>query len=122
MVLTDSDVHLEVESEPPRRTSAIVISGTSGVGKGYMIEQFLCQLGNRVGLCVNHTSCEPRNGEREGLHYYFRSWKEMETEIAGGDFLGYAEVNDNSSSPLCDRSAGGCSYWGTPGETTAHST
>jgi AcrR family transcriptional regulator len=45
-----------------------------------------------VGLCVSHTSREPRSGEREGLHYYFRSREEMVAEIARGGFLEYAEV------------------------------
>ena len=93
MVSTDADVQREVEAEPPRR--AIVISGPSGVGKGCIIVQLPCQLGSRVDLCVSHTSREPRSGEREGLHYYFRSREEMEAEIAGGGFLEYAEVHGN---------------------------
>ncbi len=44
---------------------------------------------------MSHTSREPRSGEREGLHYYFRSREEMEAEIAGGGFLEYAEVHGN---------------------------
>ena len=56
-----------------------------------MIEQLLCQLGSRVGLCVSHTSREPRSGEREGLHYYFKSRE----EIARGGCLEYTEVHGN---------------------------
>jgi guanylate kinase len=85
----------EVEGEPPRHAHAIVISGPSGVGKGFIIEQLLCQLDIRVGLCVSHTWREPRSGEREGFQYYFKSREEMEAEIAGGDFLEYAEVHGN---------------------------
>ena len=48
-----------------------------------------------MGLCVSHTSRERRSGEREGLHYYFRSREEMEAEIARGGFLEYAEVHGN---------------------------
>jgi len=95
MVSTDADVQREVEAEPPRRARAIVLSGPSGVGKGCIIEQLLCQLGRRVGLCVSHTWREPRSGEREGLHYYLRSREEMEAEIGGGGFLEYAEVHGN---------------------------
>ncbi len=42
---------------------------------------------------MNHTSREPRSGEREDLHYYSRSREEMEEEIGGGGFLEYAEVH-----------------------------
>ncbi len=97
MVSTDADVQREVEAEPPRHD--IVISGPSGVGKGCIIEQLLCQLGSRVGLCVSHTSREPRSGEREGLHYYLRSREEMVAEIARGGFLEYAEVHATCTPP-----------------------
>ncbi len=46
-------------------------------------------------LCAGHTWCERRSGEREGLHYYFRSREGMEAQIAGGGFLEYAEVHGN---------------------------
>jgi guanylate kinase len=90
MVSTGADVQREV---PPRRARAI--SGPSGVGKGCIIGQLLCQLGSRVGLCVSHTWRERRSGSREGLHYYLRSREEMQAEIAGGGFLEYAEVHGN---------------------------
>ncbi len=64
-------------------------------GLHHIIEQLLCQLGRRVGLCVSHTWRERRSGEREGLHYYLRSREEMEAEIGGGGFLEYAEVHGN---------------------------
>jgi len=92
MVSTDANVQREV---PPRRARAIVISGPSGVGKGYIIERLLCQLDSRVGLCVSHTWRERRSGSREGLHYYLRSREEMEAEVGGGGFLEYAEVHGN---------------------------
>ncbi len=68
---SDTDVQHEVEGETPHRARAIVISGSAGVGKGYIIEQLLCQLDSRVATVCGHTSREPRSGEREGLRYYF---------------------------------------------------
>jgi hypothetical protein len=77
MVSTDADVQREVEAEPPRRARAIVISGPSGVGKGCIIEQLLCQLGSRVA-----TVCEPhlaRTAERRARG------PALLLQVAGGD-------------------------------------
>lgn len=77
----------------------IVISGPSGAGKGTICKSFL-ERNNNVVLSVSATTRSPRNGEVEGINYYFMSKEEFKVKIEADDFLEYAEVYDN--------------YYGTP--------
>jgi len=47
-----------------------VISGPSGVGKGTVISQLLCQISD-LTLSVSATTRSPRDGEVDGTHYHF---------------------------------------------------
>ncbi|AGX42365.1 guanylate kinase [Clostridium saccharobutylicum] len=77
----------------------IVISGPSGAGKGTICKEFLDRHPD-VALSVSATTRSPRNGEVEGINYYFMSKEEFKEKIEVNDFLEYAEVYDN--------------YYGTP--------
>jgi guanylate kinase len=77
----------------------IVISGPSGAGKGTICKSFL-ERNKDVVLSVSATTRSPRNGEIEGINYYFMSKEEFKVKIEADDFLEYAEVYDN--------------YYGTP--------
>ncbi|MDR1092594.1 MAG: guanylate kinase [Clostridiales bacterium] len=72
----------------------IVISGPSGVGKGTIIER-LRKILPDVRKSVSVTTREPREGERDGQHYYFRTLTEYQQMIADGQFLETAEVYTN---------------------------
>ena len=70
----------------------IVISGPSGVGKGTIINHLkdIYQEENRkLYLSVSCTTRNPREGEIEGINYYFISEKEFKTRIKKHDFLEY---------------------------------
>ena len=77
----------------------IVLSGPSGSGKGTIIKSLLEQRGDTV-LSISMTTRDPRFGEQEGVHYFFRTREEFEQTIANDGFLEYAEYNGN--------------YYGTP--------
>lgn len=77
----------------------IVISGPSGAGKGTICKSFL-ERNKDVSLSVSATTRDPRNGEVEGVNYYFMSKESFKKKIDASDFLEYAEVYDN--------------YYGTP--------
>jgi guanylate kinase len=77
----------------------IVISGPSGAGKGTICKSFMDRNKN-VALSVSATTRAPRNGEVEGINYYFMTKEEFKDKIHTNDFLEYAEVYDN--------------YYGTP--------
>jgi len=69
----------------------IVISGPSGVGKGTVIEA-LRKLMSGLKKSISVTTREPREGEVDGVHYYFKTTREYQQMIADGQFLETAEV------------------------------
>ena len=79
--------------------SLIVLSGPSGAGKGTICNEVLKNNKN-VWLSISCTSRKPRNGEVDGVNYYFLSKDEFESKIENNGFLEYAIYNDN--------------YYGTP--------
>ena len=73
----------------------IVISGPSGVGKGTICKELIRRNINSIELSVSATTRKPRNGEFEGISYYFKGKDEFEEMIKGEQFLEYAKVYDN---------------------------
>lgn len=78
----------------------VVISGFSGSGKGTIIKDLLKKYVNHYVLSVSATSRLPRQGEEEGVDYFFRTRTEFETMIRNGELIEYAEYVGN--------------YYGTP--------
>ena len=71
----------------------IVISGPSGVGKGTICNKLINEL--NAWYSVSTTTRSPREGEVEGVNYFFVSKKEFEDRIKRGEFLEYNYYNDN---------------------------
>ena len=70
-----------------------VVSGPSGAGKSTVCKLVRERLG--INLSISATSRKTRNGEREGVDYFFITAKEFEKKIKNGDFLEYANVHGN---------------------------
>lgn len=68
----------------------LVLHGPAGVGKDSVIEK----LQKRTGIkrATSATTRAPRAGEKDGVDYYFLTWKEFEDGIAAGDFVEFATV------------------------------
>ena len=77
----------------------IVISGPSGTGKGTICKALLQQRPD-IFYSISATTRSPRNGEQDGVSYYFKSKEEFEEMLARDEFLEWARVYDN--------------YYGTP--------
>lgn len=77
----------------------IVISGPSGAGKGTLCKA-LMEKETDLNISVSMTTRAPRNGEIEGLNYFFVNKQYFENMISSNGFLEYAHVYDN--------------YYGTP--------
>ena len=69
-----------------------VVSGPSGSGKTTLCRRFSESDGDAV-YAISATTREPREGERDGVDYFFLSRPAFETGISRGDFLEYAEVH-----------------------------
>lgn len=76
----------------------IVISGFSGVGKGTVVKELV----KKPGYClsISATTRQPREGEKQGREYFFKTVEEFEALIEQDGFIEYARYVDN--------------YYGTP--------
>lgn len=70
----------------------IIISGTTCAGKGTVIRKLL-ENHNDLLLSTSYTSRPMREGDIDGVDYYFVSKEEFERKIENGDFLEYAVVH-----------------------------
>lgn len=77
-----------------------VISGFSGAGKGTVVRQLVEQYDYVVS--VSATTREPRAGEVDGVHYFFKTNEEFEEMIRRGELMEHAGYVDH--------------YYGTPKE------
>ena len=76
-----------------------VITGPSGVGKGTVVEQVLKKVDN-IYLSVSATTRSQREGEKEGVNYFFKTKDEFERMIKSDEFLEWAEfAGDYYGSP-----------------------
>ena len=76
-----------------------VVSGFSGSGKGTVMARLLERYHN-YALSVSATTREPRDGEIDGQHYFFKTREQFKEMIREGAFLEYAKYVAN--------------YYGTP--------
>lgn len=79
----------------------VVISGPSGVGKG-TIRKALFQIpDNNFCYSVSMTTRKPRQGEQDGVDYFFVSREQFEQKIKQKQLLEYAEfVGEYYGTPL----------------------
>lgn len=76
----------------------IVISGPSGAGKGTLCKELTKNYGYDVSISA--TTRNLREGEVDGVNYYFLSEEQFKERLLAGEFLEYAKVYGN--------------YYGTP--------
>jgi len=72
----------------------LVLSGPSGAGKSTIIEHASDQIGEYY-FSISTTTRSPREGEVDGVDYYFVSKEAFEEDIKAGAFLEYATVHGN---------------------------
>lgn len=73
----------------------IVISGPSGVGKGTVIKEFIDDPKLNLSYSVSMTTREKREGEVDGVNYYFVTKEEFQKAIENGELLEWAEFVGN---------------------------
>lgn len=71
-----------------------VLSGSSGVGKGTVINGFLKRNPN-YSLSISCTTRDKRPGEQDGVNYFYLTRDEFEQSIKNDEFLEWAEFAQN---------------------------
>ena len=82
-----------------RKGILMVVSGFSGAGKGTLMKKLLDTYDN-YALSVSMTTRQPREGEKNGVDYFFSTKEDFEKKIEEKGLLEYAKYCDN--------------YYGTP--------
>lgn len=77
----------------------LVISGFAGTGKGTLVQELRKRYDN-YALSVSATTRQPRTGEVDGVHYFFKTREEFEEMIREEKLIEYASYVEN--------------YYGTP--------
>lgn len=77
-----------------RRGLLCVVSGPSGSGKTTLCRRFSETDADAV-YAISATTRAPREGERDGVDYYFLSRDDFEERSTRGEFLEFAEVHGN---------------------------
>ena len=72
-----------------------VITGPSGVGKGTVLKKFFEKNKDSIIYSISATTRKPREGELEGVNYFFISKEEFKKEIKEDNFLEWAKYSDN---------------------------
>ena len=88
------------EKAPIKKGKILVVSGPSGAGKGTVLAEFLKKHPGEYVYSISKATRKPREGEIDGVHYFFTTKEEFEKDIEKGNFLEYAEYSGN--------------YYGTP--------
>lgn len=82
-----------------KRGKLIVVSGPSGAGKGTVLESLMKNHDEFI-YSVSATTREPREGDVDGVNYFFMTREQFEKLISENGLLEYAQYNGN--------------YYGTP--------
>ena len=70
------------------------VSGPSGAGKGTICKAFL-EKNKNVKLSISATTRSPREGEVEGVNYFFVTKEKFKGMIDNGELLEHAQIYDN---------------------------
>ncbi len=72
----------------------LIVSGPSGAGKSSLIKAAKEQIGDFY-FSISTTTRKPREGEKDGVDYFFTDQESFEADIKAGEFLEYAQVHGN---------------------------
>ena len=73
-----------------KKGKIFVVSGPSGVGKGTVVGEVLKNLQN-IYLSVSATTRQKREGEKDGINYFFKTKEKFKEMIDSDEFLEWAD-------------------------------
>lgn len=71
-----------------------IVAGCSGVGKGTLLKLFR-EKNPDIKLSISATTRKPREGEEDGVSYFFITKEEFKKSIENNEFLEWAEFSGN---------------------------
>jgi len=77
-----------------KKGSILILSGPSGCGKSSLLKKLYKKI-DKYYFSISTTTRLPRDGEKNGIDYFFVSKEEFEKDIKKGNFLEYANVHNN---------------------------
>ncbi len=77
-----------------KKGAILILSGPSGCGKSTLLKNVYKNISDYY-FSISTTTREPRDGEKDGVDYFFVSKNEFEEDIKNGQFLEWAEVHGN---------------------------
>ena len=100
-----------------RQGNLFVISGPSGAGKGTLVARLLAEVPD-AWLSISATTRLPREGETDGVQYYFVDRAEFMNMVEHGELLEWAEysgrlevVEPNYEGVRVNYDLDGCKGW-----------
>jgi guanylate kinase len=83
---------LKRDLENKMNKGVFIFSAPSGSGKTSILKPILEKLKDKFSFSISATTRPAREGEKDGIDYYFVTQGEMKTHIEKGDFLEWEEV------------------------------
>lgn len=77
-----------------KKGAILIISGPSGCGKSTLLKEVYKEITDYY-FSISTTTRDPREGEEDGVDYFFVSKEEFQEDIKAGHFLEWAEVHGN---------------------------
>lgn len=77
-----------------RKGILFVISGPSGAGKGTVLKEVFKTITD-LEYSVSATTRAPRNQEKDGINYFFKTHQEFDRMVANGEMLEHVEKFGN---------------------------
>lgn len=77
-----------------RRGCVVTITGPSGVGKTTIVRQLMQLFPSEFSEAISHTTRNPRQGEIDGVDYYYITPERFAKMETNGDFLEVVKFDD----------------------------
>src|SRR6202142_1949835 len=93
--ISEQVLESHIKTGPPLSPLLVLISAPSGGGKTTLCQQLLAAR-PQMTRAVTCTTRPPREGERDGIDYYFLDATSFLKRVQAGNFLEHATVYGNS--------------------------